>query len=317
MQNPAPASVVPLASQATPAPPITTSAETLGPSDVIQVTVWTGNELLTENLTIAPDGQILVPFYVNELVRVSGMTASEIRALILEKVRRNYKNPTVQVVPAVMQSKRALLIGERTGNFPISNQTSLLEFVTVNGGTGTNANLAEVQVTRGAQRIHANLLDVMMGIDSSTNINVLPGDVVFVPSLQAVSNKIFIIAEGRTVQLIQTAERVNLLEALARSGGALGANSGTGVGAAGSVRWDKLYVIRSDPKAGSTTVVLDVKFDDLYKKADLSVNVPLQNGDILYLPKARLTRMNEVLTAVNPITAFVQSTLFFYAVFKN
>src|SRR6478736_355557 len=88
MQNPAPVAVAPSAVQAPTTPPITNSAETLGPSDVIQVTVWTGNEVETQNLTIAPDGSILVPFYVNELVPVSGMTSTEIRALILEKLRR-------------------------------------------------------------------------------------------------------------------------------------------------------------------------------------------------------------------------------------
>jgi len=317
LQSPAPPAVAPAAVQSPTAPPITNSAETLGPSDVIQIAVWTGNEVQTENLTIAPDGTILVPFYVNELVKVSGMTTTEIRGLLLEKLRRNYRNPTVQVIPAVVQSKRALLIGERTGSFPVTNDTSLLEFVTANGGSGPNANLAEIQITRGPQRIHANLLDVMMGFDTSSNIKMQPGDVVFIPSLQSVSNKIFIIAEGRSISLIQTGERLSLLDALARSGGALGTNTGGGAGAAGAVRWDKLYVIRSDPKAGSTTVVLDIKFDDLYKKADLSVNVPLQNGDILYLPKARLTRMNEILTSVNPVTAFIQSTLFYGAIFRN
>jgi polysaccharide export outer membrane protein len=305
--------------QAQTVPPITNAGEPLGPSDVISVEVWTGAELIRDRFTIAPDGTIFFPFYLNELVPVAGLTTSEIRSLLLEKLRKNYKNPRVQVIPAVVQSKRALLIGDigRTGNFPITNDTSLLEFVMSNGGGGPNSNLAEVQITRGGQRLHANLLDVLMGIDTSSNINLRPGDVVFVPSLQAVSNKIFVIAEGRTVTLIQSAEKLHLLDALARSGEALGPIPGTGGGVAGTVRWDKLYIIRSDPKAGSTTVAHEIKFDDLYKKADLSLNVALENGDVLYLPKARLARVNEVLTAVNPLTSFIQSTIFFGAVFRS
>jgi polysaccharide biosynthesis/export protein len=318
LQNPASASL-PAAPQTQTAPPITNAGEPLGPSDVISVEVWTGAELVRDNFTIAPDGTIFLPFYLNELVPVAGLTTAEIRSLLLEKLRKNYRDPRVQVIPSVVQSKRALLIGDlgRTGNFPINNHTSLLEFVMSNGGAGPNSNLAEVQITRGGQRIHANLLEVLMGIDRSSNIKLQPGDVVFVPSLQTVSNKVFVIAGGLTVSLIQTAEKLYLLDALARSGGAVGTTGATAVGALGSVRWDKLYIIRSDPKAGATTVAYEIKFDDLYKKADLSLNVPLENGDILYLPKARLTRLQEVLTAVNPITSFIQSTIFFGAVFRS
>lgn len=285
----------------------------LGPGDVVQVTVWTGNELLEQNLTLAADGTVLIPFLVNKLIKASGLTAIELRTLLEQELRKNYLNPVVQVIQNTVQSKRALLItdvGIHSGYYPINGDTTALEFIMANGGYAVGANLVDVQITHASgQRLHTNLFNALMGTDTSGNIKLLPNDTVFVPSLQTVSTKIFVIAEGRTVNVLQVQDRISLLEALGRSG--------TNGSAITNSRVSDLAVIRYEPgKNGATgqTHVFQVKFNEIYaKKADLSVNMMLENGDIVFLPKARLARTSEIVNALTPMLAFVQQTIFFKA----
>src|SRR5437016_524920 len=87
-QNPIPAPALPQANQAPaqtqtqPATVPTTQVDQLGPGDSVHVTVWTGNDYLNETLTIAPDGSMFVPFYVNKLVLAEGKTNSQIRTML-------------------------------------------------------------------------------------------------------------------------------------------------------------------------------------------------------------------------------------------
>src|SRR5438067_7842184 len=76
----------------TPVAPLTpTPGDQLGAGDTLHVTVWTGNEYIIQDLAIAPDGTILIPFFVNKLVQVAGMTSTEVRSLLLDELRKNYR----------------------------------------------------------------------------------------------------------------------------------------------------------------------------------------------------------------------------------
>src|SRR5262245_50355802 len=84
----------------------------LGPGDVLEVTAWNGNETDTRNITVAADGTIMIPFGVNKLVRVSGLTSIQVRDIIQDAMRVNYRDPRVQVVQSKIESKKAGLAGE-------------------------------------------------------------------------------------------------------------------------------------------------------------------------------------------------------------
>src|SRR5687767_9466751 len=70
----------------------------LGPGDTIRVTVWTGNELLEQSLSVAGDGTILVPFFINKMIKVTGLTAIEVRDLLLAELSKTFITPVVQVI---------------------------------------------------------------------------------------------------------------------------------------------------------------------------------------------------------------------------
>jgi polysaccharide export outer membrane protein len=300
-----------------PAPPTATStnlapaAFQLGPGDVIEVTAFNGNEAETRSLTVAVDGTVMVPFTVNKLIAVSGLTSIQVRDIILNEMRVNFRDPKVQVVQTRIESKKAHLAGEvfHPGSYPITGETTLLDLIIGSGGFPAVANLASVQIIRTVsnQNLNVNLLDALLGINRSSNVRLEPGDIIYVPSIQAVSNKVFVLVDGRSAQLLQTPERVTLLEALART-------NSVGPG----VKLNEVYVVGLDSKTGETHVKA-IKFNEMFptRGADLSLNVPLENGDIVFIPKSGLAKLNEVLTAINPLVSFIRDTAYLGQLLKR
>jgi len=284
----------------------------LGPGDVVEATVWTGAENLTSSLTVAADGTMLIPFYVNRLFHVSGLTQLQLRDLIEGEMRKNFRNPTVQVIQKTIESKKVVLASQsHAGTYPITGDTTLLELVLNNGGFASDANIAQVRINRRltGEQLEVNLLSVLLGLDKQADIKLEPGDIIFIPSVQALGTKIFILTEGKSMTLLQTPEKLNLLEALARSGGA-----GAAGGVASGVSLARVVVIRANPKGGPT-IVKDVNFAQLYKKGDLSLNIPLENGDIIFIPKNILAHVNDIITAINPFTALITQGVLFTTIF--
>ncbi len=148
----------------------------LGPGDIMTCTAWTGNENLESNYTVAADGTILVGFSVNEIVQVAGLTSLQVRSLIEEKMRKIYRNPTVQCIQTRIESKKATLVGEAThpGAYPITGDTTLLDLLLGSGGYTGGANIAAVQVNRrvktpehpNGQQLQVNVLSALLGLDN-------------------------------------------------------------------------------------------------------------------------------------------------------
>src|SRR5688500_6122721 len=127
------------------------SAYLLGAGDTIRVTIWTGNELLEQSLTVAADGTILAPFFINKMILVTGLTAIQVRDLLHAELSKTFITPVVQVITTGFESRKAFLVGEvvTPGNFAIAGGGQVLEFILRHGGFSQRANLNEVQVTRG------------------------------------------------------------------------------------------------------------------------------------------------------------------------
>jgi len=290
-----------------PSPGMSSAGYVLGPGDSIRVTVWTGNDYLEQTLTLAGDGTVMVPFFVNKLVPAAGLTAIQLRELIQSNLQKVFLNPLVQVIGLSFESKRASLMGEvaSTGYFPIDAQTSILNFVLQHGGFGPKANLSEVQVTRAdGQKLRVNIYEIVIKGDKTQDVALKPNDLVYVPSLELIGNKYFMLGEVRSPGLLFSPEPLTLLDAIAKSGTLTQAAQAKHV-----------FVIRVKPEGGSD--VKDIRFFDLYRKGDLTTNVMLKSGDIVYVPRSPLTRVADVLNAIIPVTSFVRDLAYLGTLFTQ
>ncbi|HEY2934660.1 MAG TPA: polysaccharide biosynthesis/export family protein [Acidobacteriota bacterium] len=300
-----PGSVVPAQSQvsrpafASPSIGVPPADYKLGPGDSLRVTVWTGADYQEQVLMVAPDGTLFIPFMANRIVNVTGMTAQQIRDLIQEELKRIYLQPVVHVAVVGFESSRAVLVGEvaNPGQFPIFGNTRILEFIAQHGGFSERANLAEVLIRRaGAEQLKVNVFDVILKGDQSQNVLLQAGDTVYVPSLETISKRYFMLGELRVPQVLQTPQDLNLLEAIARSGTLTP-----------SAQAKHVFVIRQGSSGAAE--VMDINLTALYKKGDFSQNVPLKSGDIIYVPKNPRVKFTDLLNAVSPLLGFIRDTL--------
>lgn len=158
----------------------------IGPGDTLQVFVWRNPEL-SVTVPVRPDGKISTPL-VEDMVAVgktSPQLARDMEAVLAEYVR----SPKVNIIVTTAASAFSLvrIVGQvmRPEELPYREGMTVLDAVLAVGGLGQFAAGNRAQITRvvnGKQTsIKVKLDDLINGGDTSQNIPLKPGDILFVP----------------------------------------------------------------------------------------------------------------------------------------
>jgi polysaccharide export outer membrane protein len=105
----------------------------IGPEDVLQISVWK-NEAMSRTVPVRPDGKISLPL-VNE-VQAAGLTALELRALLVKELVEYIPSPEVSVIVSDVRSFKVSVMGEvaRPGRFELKSWTTVLDVLALAGG---------------------------------------------------------------------------------------------------------------------------------------------------------------------------------------
>jgi len=145
-----------------------------------------GKESDSFEVIVDREGRISIPNL--SPVQVAGLTFSEVKELIKIKVEQEIIGVKVFVSLGQLRSMRILVLGEayKPGSYNVSSLTTVSHALFVSGGVSDIASLRNIQVKR-AGKVVANfdLYDLLIHGDSSNDITLKPGDVVFVPSVGA------------------------------------------------------------------------------------------------------------------------------------
>jgi polysaccharide export outer membrane protein len=152
----------------------------VGPADVLNIRVWHEQEF-SGPVSVHPDGKITLPL-VGDLA-VGDMTPVQIEQVIAQALTKYVVKPLVTVTVQEVLSKKYYLDGEvaRAGEYPLVAPTTVLEAISKAGGLRDFANEKKIYVLRGDKRIPFNYKDVIHGKHMDQNIQLEPGDHVFVP----------------------------------------------------------------------------------------------------------------------------------------
>ena len=112
---------------------IVTSDYTIGPEDVLEITVWRNTDL-SKVVAVRPDGRISLPLIGD--VGAAGRTAAELAGAIAEKLKEFKENPQVSIVVKEVNSYAIYVLGEVTkpGKYPLKSKTTLLQAITLASG---------------------------------------------------------------------------------------------------------------------------------------------------------------------------------------
>jgi polysaccharide export outer membrane protein len=156
----------------------------LAPPDVLRITIRPDPPIERE-VTVRPDGRISLDL-VGDIV-AEGKTVDEIRGEIDAKLRQYIVSPQVTVVLSASNSRRYYVFGEvaRSGAYPLVGRVTVVDALASAAGETRFAALNSTRLVRISSERSAvfvvHLEDIRSSGDGTTNYELRPGDVIYVP----------------------------------------------------------------------------------------------------------------------------------------
>ena len=256
-------------------PPAAGQEYTIGPRDVLGITVW-GQADLSRDYGVDPDG--FIPFPLIGRVKAAGSTPKELAAQLTEQLGKDYLvNPQVIVSVKEYLSQKVQVLGaaEKPGVYYLTGPTSLLEILSRAGGFGSTAGkqvllIHNRGVSDGSGAVQRLSLEKIQAGDPAENTRVQSQDIVIVSKAQAYSY--FIFGEVKKPGAYVLDKDTNILEGITVAGGF------TDKAAPGRTR-----VIRSTPQGQK---VIDVDMNDILRRGREAKTVMLQESDVVVVPES-------------------------------
>ncbi len=160
---------------------------TIGPRDILTISVW-GQTDLSREYVVEPDG--FVPFPLVGRVKAAGLTPKEFAAQLKEALEKDYLvNPQVIVSVKEHLSKKVtvFITGEvrKPGSYQLDREISVLEGITLAGGFTDKAAPGRTRILRntpsGQEVLYVDMNDVMKRGQREKAVMLRENDVVVVP----------------------------------------------------------------------------------------------------------------------------------------
>ena len=158
----------------------------LQPGDLLEVKVYM-EENMDRTLRISANGTITFPLVGN--IRVGGMSVAAAENALSKELKRYIKNPQISMLIQEYGNKTVYILGQvqkpSAVEIPPEKPLTVLEAITSVGGFTDIAAPSKVKVLRmdnGNQKaIDVDITQITKYGNKSLDINLMPGDVVFVP----------------------------------------------------------------------------------------------------------------------------------------
>ncbi|PYS96763.1 MAG: hypothetical protein DMF50_03200 [Acidobacteria bacterium] len=180
------------------------------------------------------------------------------------------------------------------GEWALRGPTRLVGFLSDHGGPGTDADLMRILLVRPGQRREVNLFRAVFQGAEEDDPWLESGDLVFVPSQSMGNRKVFVLGEVNTPGVINILDKMGLVEAIARAGGFTQRGYMKGV-----------VVLKRGVDGQAEMRVAN--FKQMVKEGDLSADVPLQPGDIVFVPRRAIATLQELFSIINPALGIIES----------
>jgi polysaccharide export outer membrane protein len=159
----------------------------IGPEDVLDIQVWKNCPDVCRTVPVRPDGKVSLPL-VND-VQAAGLTPSELRQQLAERLSVFLPSPEVSVIVREVHSVKVAVIGavRMPGHYEVNSPATVLELIARAQGLTEFASRDRIVVIRqngqtgaGTTRVPFNYRKVAEG-NEHDNFYVRPGDIIVVP----------------------------------------------------------------------------------------------------------------------------------------
>ncbi len=153
----------------------------MGPGDTVKVQLF-GKENIEYNLVVSREGQLLFPKLGP--VSVAGLTFKEMQEVLKAHIEKQMIGEQAVITLGTLRSIRVFVLGEanRPGSYTVSALSTLTNALFVSGGIKEIGSLRNIQLKRNGRIVaRLDLYDLLLRGDTSHDVRLQPGDVIFVP----------------------------------------------------------------------------------------------------------------------------------------
>jgi protein involved in polysaccharide export with SLBB domain len=271
----------------------------IGSGDILEISSYNGDKVTTTTVTVDSRGRISYSFL--DHMKVDGLTSSEVDELLTSKLSAYVRAPRVSVQVKEFTSKSANIIGEfsslrnvsygkgGSGRINLKGKTPLTDLIALGGGYTLNADIKNVKLVRKGKSYLINLYDIIEKGDENQNVIIDEADVVNIPELPTYGERVYVLGEVFGQGIYPLKEAQDLLAALALAGNTTRL-----------AKEENTLIVRGyEPGKPPLVMMADVK--SLLRKADISQNVRLRDGDLVYVPRMLIGDINDWIINMTPL----------------
>lgn len=266
----------------------------LGPGDRLEVNVF--GEPGMEALMVQVDraGDIQLPMLDN--VQAAGLSLGELQIRLKEGYGIHFMEPWVVVQLREPLSRPLYLLGEfnQPGIVHMTSETNLIQALGAGRGLTDRAYTRGSRLIRDDKIVAVDINSLLNGGRMDQNVWLQPNDTIFVPGLDDL--RIFVLgAVAAPGALEVTNGPLTLADAITRGGGPR----------RGEANLEEVRIIRSNSPVSGELFVVD--FTRITQ--GLAMDMPLEPGDIVYLPANGMGGWNDVIQAISPTILTISRAL--------
>ena len=275
----------------------------IGPLDILEINSRMGDKVSTATAKVDNRGRISYSF-IDDL-DVAGLAPSLLDDLLTEKLSNYVRKPRIDVLVKEFKSKSATVMGELTslrgttaaasgsGRMYLQGKTTLMDLIAIAGGYTVDADIKNVKLIREGKTYLINLYDIFEKGDEGQNVIIDDGDVVNIPELPVYGERIYVLGEVNAQGVYSLKNAQDLLAAISLAG------SFTRL-----AKEENTLIVRGY-EPGKKPLVMMADLNALLRMADISQNIPLEDGDLVYVPRMKIGDINDWIANTMPLLSFL------------
>ncbi|HKT50864.1 MAG TPA: polysaccharide biosynthesis/export family protein [Candidatus Angelobacter sp.] len=231
----------------------------IGPGDELLIHAW-GQIDVNFRATVDRTGSIYVPKV--GAISVAGVRYDQLEDHLRAAISRVFKNFNINVTLGRLRSIQVFMVGQvrRPGSYTVSSLSTLVNVLFASGGISKRGSMRNIVLKReGKEVTRFDLYDLIVRGDKSKDVQLLPGDVIYVPP---VGNLVALAGSVNVPGIFELKDHETLNDVLTYAGGVTTTANG-----------QKVFVDRIDEHNNRRTAEFNLDATGL--------KTPLRDGDVV------------------------------------
>jgi protein involved in polysaccharide export with SLBB domain len=269
----------------------------LARGDVINISVYDEPDLTIDAIPIRPDGRISFPLVGD--IQAEGSSVSELNQALTVGLERYILSPKVSVIVQEFNSQQYTIFGEVVdpGVYPLTTEVTITKALAGAGGLNkgqyraTSVELADLNhafISRNGEVLPVDFIRLLRQGDMRFDITLQAGDYIYIPS--GLSQEVYILGEVRSPMLFAYRENMPMSRTLALA-----------EGFTPDADLSRIHIIRGS--LHNPTIYM-INFTEVV--AGRAREIPLEPGDVVYVPPKGLTKFARVVDKIFPSVQALQ-----------